>query len=73
MDELIILNIDKKNNNEQYNTSFFEDTEKILKKCFLPVAIGGGINNFEIAKKLFNSGADKIILNSAFYSNRDLI
>jgi cyclase len=73
LDELIILNIDKKNNNEQYSTSFFEDTEKILKKCFLPVAIGGGINNFEIVKKLFNSGADKIILNSAFYSNRNLI
>ena len=73
LDELIILNIDKKNNNEIYGTSFFEDIEKILKKCFLPVAIGGGIKNFETAKKLFNSGADKLILNSAFYNNRDFI
>ena len=54
LDELIILNIDKKENNEIYNSSFFEDIEKILKKCFLPVTLGGGIKNFEIAKKLFN-------------------
>ena len=73
LDELIILNIDKKENNKIYNSFFFEDIEKILKKCFLPVTLGGGIKNFETAKRLFNSGADKVILNSAFCNNKNLI
>lgn len=73
LDELVILNINKENSNNIYDNIFFENIDKILKKCFLPVAIGGGIKEFDTAKKLFNSGADKVILNSAFSSNENLI
>jgi imidazole glycerol-phosphate synthase subunit HisF len=73
LDELIILNINKNNAPLIYDKKFFDDTDKILKKCFLPVSLGGGVNNLEIAKKLFNHGADKIVLNSAFFDNTNLI
>lgn len=73
LDELIILNINKENISNIYDDIFFENIDKILNKCFLPVAIGGGIKEFKTAKKLFNSGADKVILNSAFFNNENLI
>lgn len=73
LDELIILNINKEKKNETYDNIFFNNIEKILKKCFLPVAIGGGLEKFETVQKLFNFGADKVILNSAFSNNETLI
>jgi cyclase len=73
IDELIILNINKNSTSNVYNDIFFDSIKKILKKSFLPVSIGGGINNFESVVKLFEKGADKIIINTAFYKETDLI
>jgi cyclase len=73
IDELIILNINKNSVSNVYNDIFFDSIKKILKKSFLPVSIGGGIYNFESVVKLFEKGADKIIINTAFYKETDLI
>ena len=37
------------------------------------ISVGGGIDNFEYIKKIFDNGADKIILNSAIYNDLKLI
>ena len=37
----------------------------------MPVAIGGGITNYEVAKKYFDNGADKIVINSSFHRNQN--
>lgn len=42
---------------------------KISSKVFIPLTIGGGIKNLENIKELFDSGADKISLNSFFLNN----
>ena len=45
----------------------------ICKNCFMPISVGGGIKNFEDAKNLFKAGADKIVLNSVFFEDKNLI
>ena len=67
IDELTILNISK-DNRYDYD-EFISCIKPLIKKSFMPVAIGGGINNFDTAKKYFDNGADKIIINSAFHKN----
>lgn len=67
IDELTILNISK---NKSHNfEQFISHIRPLIEKSFMPVAIGGGVYNFDIAKKYFENGADKIIINSAFHNN----
>lgn len=69
-DELVFLNI----NRQQRNTA---DTERhlrgIAKTCFMPIAAGGGVRHIEDAARLFNAGADKVVVNSAAYADRALL
>ena len=69
-DELIILNIHRENRNVN---SFLNLVENIAKNCFMPLAIGGGVNTFEDSKNLFNSGADRIIINTSIFKNFSLL
>ena len=39
----------------------------------MPLSYGGGINSFEDARKLFSIGFEKIIINTALFSNLDLL
>jgi len=68
IDELIVLNINKVSSSSD-SKLFFDNIKVIKKNFFLPLTIGGGIRKFEDAKKCFNEGADKIILNTLFYEN----
>ena len=69
-DELIILNIDRK----KKGVNIFEKYLKLISEvCFVPLSIGGGINNFEDVEFLFRNGADKIIINSLGYKRIDII
>lgn len=67
-DELLILDIDAYKNGIQ-----FDLIERLASFAFMPLTIGGGISSMEDAKKIFQSGADKISLNQAFHINSDLI
>ena len=69
IDELVIINVDKKRNYEV----FFDISKKIAKECFVPITFGGGIDNFDIASKMFKNGADKIIINTSTYKNPELL
>ena len=48
-------------------------SKKIAKDCFVPITYGGGIDNFNIASKMFKNGADKIIINSSTFKNPELL
>ena len=67
-DELLILDIDAYKNGIQ-----FELIERLASFAFMPLTIGGGISSLEDAKKIFQSGADKISINQAFHINPELI
>jgi cyclase len=70
IDEIILLDISATKNN-------LEPDYKMIKnaalKSHVPLTVGGGINNVDQMKELMHSGADKISLNYAALTNRDLI
>jgi len=70
IDELLILNVGK---GQPDWPRFLENVQKVVKHCFMPVAVGGGIRSTEHARLLFDNGADKVVLNSAFFSDPQLV
>lgn len=70
IDELLILNVGR---GEPDWPGFLENVQKVVKHCFMPVAVGGGIRSTEQARLLFDNGADKVVLNSVFYSAPRLV
>jgi cyclase len=70
LDELILIDATKKNKNIQ---KFSTTISKIVENVFIPICAGGGISSIADAELLFNSGADKIILNTSLFENPNLI
>ncbi len=64
VDEIAILDVGKDKNPEM----FAEHIKILSNSCFIPLAAGGGIEGPEIAEHFMKSGADKLILNTAFYT-----
>ena len=69
IDELMIINVTR-NPNVQDSNKFFEDINKLREKIFVPITLGGGIRNFNDAKKCFDEGADKILIN--YLAHKDI-
>ena len=66
IDELIVLDVSKNNKDIKTLSNNIGD---ICKDCFVPISIGGGIDNLDKVKILLKAGADKIMLNSAVIDN----
>ena len=45
----------------------------ISENIFIPITVGGGITNIKQARELFNSGADKITINTGAVENKEII
>ena len=57
-----------------YNSQIINQIVKhVCSKIFIPFAVGGGVRNLDDCKKLFESGADKIHLNSVLFEDLKLI
>lgn len=69
-DELIFLNVDRDNRDPNETANFLQ---QISTRCFMPIAAGGGITTIEDAALLFQAGADKVVVNSAAFTNNDLL
>ena len=69
VDELI-LDIDATNEGRKTNK---EIISKVSKECFMPLTLGGGINELNDIRELLLVGADKVMINSAAYNNNNLI
>jgi cyclase len=70
VDELVFLDI---NASKQSRKPNFQLLEEIANECFMPLAYGGGVNDFEIACEIFAIGFEKIILNTSCHLNVQLI
>ena len=70
IDELIILDVSR---NKVNFDEFRLDVEKIASGCFVPLSLGGNVGTLQAAHKLFQIGADKIVINSSLHTNPDLI
>jgi len=65
VDEIGIINISDQPFEERYSQTFFRDIDLLLEKITVPVTIGGGVTTVSEAGKLFDFGADKILIASA--------
>ena len=66
VDELTLLDISATNNNKKPD---FKILAELANECFMPLAYGGGVCNFEDAKKIFQIGIEKVVINSAAFTN----
>ena len=70
LDELIVLNAQK---TKKSISEFANTVSKLVNDVFIPIAAGGGIKTLQDAELLFQSGADKIVLNSVLIENPDFV
>ena len=61
VDELMILDITRGPRNLE---EFCGNVREVTKSCFIPVAVGGGVQTVETVERLMDSGADKIVVNT---------
>ena len=70
IDELVIIDVSR---SSQDKSRFCEVVVEVSGMCFMPLALGGGINSLEDAAVLINNGAEKLIINSAIDTDPDLV
>jgi cyclase len=69
-DELVLLDFTASKEKREID---FKKISEIAGEAFMPMAYGGGIHNFDDAKKVFDVGFEKVVLNSTLFSNLNLI
>jgi cyclase len=70
VDELCFLDIRATSEKRQPN---FKILAEIANECFMPLSYGGGVKDAETAKKILSIGFEKIVINTAAYTNPELI
>ena len=70
VDELIILDINKKNSNNLIDYDFLKD---LFSECFVPVTYGGGISSLKDADTIFKLGVEKVCINSSVLKDINII
>jgi cyclase len=70
VDELVFLDIDASKLNKKPN---FRVLKEIANECFMPLAYGGGIKDFETASEIFSIGFEKVVLNVIPHSQPSIL
>jgi cyclase len=69
-DELVFLDIDASKENRGPN---FQLLKQIASECFMPLGYGGGIKSLSDISRIFHIGIEKVIFNTAAYTNNKII
>lgn len=69
VDEIVLINVSKDKNTQQ---GFSDIVENVSRTCWVPLTAGGHIDSEEYGAELLSRGADKLILNTAFFTNPQL-
>ena len=69
-DELVFLDITA---SHERRDIIIDVVEKTAEKIFIPLTVGGGINDVKDIRKLLNAGADKVSINTAAVKDIDLV
>ena len=69
-DELVFLDITATSDNR---ASMYDMIRRTAEQVFIPLTVGGGIRTVEDIRRMLNSGADKVSLNSAAVREPELI
>ena len=70
VDEIFFLDIDATKTNKEPP---YELIRNIASECFMPFAYGGGIQSIRQIEKIIKSGAEKIIINSQAFLQKNFI
>ncbi len=70
VDELVLLDIAAARNRSEPN---FEILKEIAGECFMPLAYGGGLVSVEQAREILAIGFEKIVVNSAAWTDPELV
>lgn len=70
VDEIFFLDIDA---TKLRKDPPYELIQNIASECFMPFAYGGGINSLYQIEKIIKSGAEKVIINSNAFLNKNFI
>lgn len=70
IDELFILDVSRDNPDVK---NFAHTVGEIAQGCFMPITLGGRINDTKVADYYIKNGADKLILNTAIVKNPELV
>lgn len=71
-DEIVALDVTRQHTPESRKL-FRERLESMSKKCFVPLAAGGGIRTLADVDELFSLGVDKVVLNTQALNDPDFI
>ncbi len=71
IDEIVVLDITRKG--EGSRTNFEQAVRDFAKRCFVPLAAGGGVRTLADVDRLLAIGADKIVVNSGALARSELI
>ncbi len=66
VDELVFIDLKA---TEEKREPLYEVIEDVVKECFMPLTIGGGIHSLSDISRLLKIGADKISINSEAIKN----
>lgn len=69
-DELVLLDYNASADNKVID---YKRIEEIAGEAFMPMAYGGGIKTLDDAKRVFDCGFEKVVLNSVLFSNAGLV
>jgi imidazole glycerol-phosphate synthase subunit HisF len=70
VDELMVLDITASKEKKEPNYALIE---QFASECCMPLSYGGGIKNMEQAQRLFNSGIEKICLQTSVLDDLSLV
>jgi cyclase len=70
VDELVFLDIAATRQNHQPNLTVLGE---IANECFMPLAYGGGIRDFDTAERIFAMGFEKLIFNTIAFDRPQVI
>jgi len=70
VDELMFLDIFASKDNRPINVKILAD---IANECFMPLSYGGNIKSLDDAKKIYEIGFEKVVINSNAFNNLKLI
>lgn len=69
-DELVLYDITA---TAQGRSAILDVATRVAERCFMPLAIGGGVRTLDDVKALFRAGADKVSINSGAVADQELI
>ena len=70
VDELVMLNVSP---DAASAAGFADVVRRISGECFVPLTVGGWVTSADYAAELLRSGADKLVLNTAFHTQPGLV